>query len=190
MKRTTTIIGWLVALALLVACFPPAPPTIPGTVPTAEPLDIEPSRGFGEGTACAALDGSAGWENGPFDHQFPRLKASNGNYTPSDANTTLLNNLQYFDLVEFVADRHNWYDNSCTAIDTFDYLRSRNPGIKLLGVYHSYGFVDADVLNPTCNPNVKSMWTAYDTANGASPASDWYMLDDVGDIVPLSLIHI
>lgn len=184
MMRIIPISGTvLIVLAVLVGCFPPAPPSIPpAATPAAE--EDEPSRGFGEGLGCTALDGSVGWEGGPFvaDHAFPRLKASNGNYTPSDANTTLLNNLQYFDLVEFVADRHHWYDNACTTIDTSDYLRDRNPGIKLFGVYHAYGFVDANVLNPTCNPNVKSMWTAYDTADGQ--ASDWYMLDDLGDIVP------
>lgn len=178
MKRMILIVA---TLALLAACFPPPSPTIPDAIPTAEPP--EPSRGFGEGVACSALDGSTGWEGGPFEeHQFPRLKASNGNYTVSDANVTLLNRLQYYDLVEFVADRHNWYANACTTIDTSDYLRDRNPNIKLFGVYHSYGFVDANVLNPTCNPGVKSMWTAYDTADGQ--ASDWYMLDADGDVVP------
>lgn len=179
MRRIPTIIAWLLTAALLVACFPPAPLSVP--VEVTPVLPELPSRGFGEGVACAALDGTTGWENGPFDHQFPRLKASNGNYTTADANTTLLNRLQYFDMVEFVADRHNWYANACTTIDTSAYLRSRNPGIKLFGVYHAYGFVDPDVLAPTCNPNVKSMWTAYDTADGATPASDWYMLNDTGD---------
>jgi len=173
----------LLLLALLAGCFPPAPLTIP---PEVTPVPTETaSRGWGEGIACSALDGEEGWEGGPFadTHQFPRLKASNGNYATGNANTTMLNNLQYFDIVEFVGDRHNWYAQACTTIDTHTYLRMRNPHIKLFGVYHSYGFVDATVLGPTCNPNVMAMWTAYDTADGG--ASDWYMRDAFGEVVPL-----
>ena len=181
MRRIITVSRTVsLVLALVVtACFPPAQPSVP---PEVTPVEQElPSRGIGEGVACTVLDGDAGWEGGPFSpHQFPRLKASNGNYATSDANTTMLNNLQYFDIVELIADRHNWYANSCTTIDTHTYLRQRNPNIKLFGTYHSYGFVDPNVLGPTCNPNVKTMWTAYDTANGASPASSWYMLDSAG----------
>jgi len=181
-----TLIVCFVLLALLVGCFQPAPLTVLETPVPPDPADQLTTRGFGEGTGCAALNGDPGWEGGPFssDHQFPRLKASNGNYATSDANATILNRLQYFDLVEFVADRHNWYANSCTTIDSHTYLRNANPKIKLLGVYHSYGFEDADLLGPICNPNVKAMWTAYDTADGAAPASSWYMLDEDGNVVP------
>ena len=187
MRSLTQIIGTaIVLLAVLVGCFPPAAPTWPVDA-TPTPVETEePSRGYGEALGCSALDGNEGWEGGPFVsvHQFPRLKASNGNYTPSDANTTMLNNLALFDIVEVVADRHNWWENGCTTVDTFNYLWRRNPNVKLFGLWPSYGFVDANVLNPTCNPNIKAAWTAYDTADGAIPASDWYMLDEDGDVVP------
>lgn len=184
--KTSRLFALLVLAALLISCFPPAPLTVLETPVPPDPADQFTTRGFGEGLGCTTLNGDPGWEGGPFgsDHQFPRLKASNGNYATSDATATILNRLQYFDLVEFVADRHNWYANSCTTIDSHTYLRNANPKIKLLGVYHSYGFEDADLLGPICNPNVKAMWTAYDTADGAAPASSWYMLDEDGNVVP------
>jgi hypothetical protein len=168
----------LLVIALLAACYPPAAP-----LPRQIELDL-PSRGIGEGAgACAVtLDGSApGYEGGPFvtEHEFPRIKMSNGNYTTYDAATAILNNLQYADIIEFVASRHNWYDEACTVIDSFDYLRSRNPKIKLFGVYHAYGLKDKTLLNPSCNLNMAAMWDAIDTAD--DQASDWYMLDEDGN---------
>lgn len=180
MKR---LIGLVLVLALLAGCFPPAAPSVP---PVVTPVESElPSRGIGEGLSCAALDGELGWEAGPYpEHQFPRLKASNGNYAvASNSTITMLDSLQYFDLVEMVADRHHWFTEACTAIDNITYLRQRNPLIKLFGVYHSYGFVDANVLGPLCNLNVKLMWDAYDTADGAFPASRWYMENELGSLI-------
>lgn len=175
-----------VIVALLIAsvasCAPPAQPPIGPIAPVEEEL---PAGGLGSGDGCTMLDGRIGWEGGLYTdvHQFPRIKMSNGNYVPSqNATTAVLDGLQYADIVEFVADRANWYANACTTIDTSDYLRDRNPDIKLYGVYHAYGFVDASVLNPTCNPFVYSKWAdGYHTANNTG--GDWYMRDTSGAVV-------
>lgn len=175
MRRCYTWFLLLFAIIVLAACNQPA-----NDEPARFVYDEALSRGVGTGTGCPALDGSAaGYVGGPFtdEHQFPRLKASNGNYTTADATTTNLNKLQYFDIVEVVADRHNWYDNSCVAIDTFDYLWTRNPSLKVFGVYHSYG-VDGSLLAPACNPNVYAKWLAESTANGTG--SSWIMQDPTG----------
>ena len=179
-------IAIVVIAALIVACYPPAapiPPTGPAVVTTREPLDVGvQSRGVGSGSACAVLDGRDGWEPGPFpDHQFPRLKASNGNYITADASTTNLDRLQYYDIVEMVSSRPFWYENACTPNDTFTYLQDRNPDLKLFGVYHAYGFNNPTAFSEQCHPTVRDMWTAYHTANGTIGA--WYMEDGAGQAI-------
>ena len=156
----------IIALLLLAAC----------ATPPVSQLAVE-QRGVGTGVACAVLDGSIGNEPGPFpDQQFPRLKASNGNYNTADANYGLLGQLALFDIVEMVSSRPFWYDNGCTSVDTFTTLRNINPNIKLFGVWHSYGFNNPYDFSMLCNKTVRDMWTAYDTANGTGGA--WYMQDD------------
>lgn len=175
MKRAVAL---LIVLAIIIAC---APPPQPMTGP--EPLPLEDvAGGLGSGAACSVLDGRIGWEAGPYpEHQFPRLKASNGNYALSDANTALLDRLQYYDIVEMVSSRPFWYDNGCTTVDTFDYLRDRNANIKLFGVWHAYGFNNPEAFSVACHPTIRDMWTAYHTANVASPPGSWYMLNDLGN---------
>lgn len=142
-----------------------------------------PSRGLGSGAACDVLDGSIGYQPGPFpEHQFPRLKASNGGYAPSDANTATLDYLSYFDLVEMVATRPFWYENGCTTVDTFTYLKNKNPNIKLFGIFHAYGFNNPQDFSVTCNPTVRDMWYAYHTANFANPPGSWYALNYLGNV--------
>lgn len=168
MDRKRISLAVIIISILLSAC----------TAPDATQFSVE-QRGLGTGSACAILDGSIGNEPGPFpDQQFPRLKASNGNYSTADANYGLLGQLALFDIVEMVSSRPFWYDNGCTGVDTFTTLRSINPGIKLFGVWHSYGFNNPYSFSITCNPTVRDMWTAYDTANGTGGA--WYMEDSDG----------
>lgn len=176
MRQAVAIV---LVLIIVVAC---APPPQPMTGP--EPLPLEDvAGGLGSGAACAVLNGSTGWQAGPYpEHQFPRLKASNGNYTTSDANATVLDGLQYYDLVEMVSSRPFWYTNGCTAVDTFDYLRDRNANIKLFGVFHSYGFTNPDAFSELCHSTVRDMWQAYHTANAANPPGAWYMQNDLGNV--------
>lgn len=164
-------IAFIIILLFLVSCT--APPA---------PQFVVDQRGVGTGGACAILDGSPGYEPGPYpEHQFPRLKASNGNYITSDANYTLLGELALFDLVEMVSSRPFWFDNACTAVDSFTILRGINPDVKLFGVWHSYGFTNPLAFSTTCHPTVRQMFTAYDTANGGGGA--WYMEDDAGGLI-------
>ena len=176
---------WLsvvVLLLIVVSCAPPQP----GPVPFDLDLD-ELAGGVGSGAACAVLDGRPGWEPGPYpEHQFPRLKASNGNYTTADASATTLDRLQYYDLVEMVSSRPYWHLTACnpTVENTFTYLRARNPDIKLMGVFHAYGFNNPLSFSEGCHPTVRDMWQAIHTANSASPPGSWYMLNSLGNVTP------
>ena len=185
-NRLALLAVTMIVIGTILACFAPQSPTGPAVVVTREPLEVDPQaldvgvRGVGSGSACAVLDGRRGWEPGPFpDHQFPRLKASNGNYTTADASTLVLDRLQYYDMVEFVSSRPFWYENGCTTVDTFSYLQARNPDLKLMGVYHAYGFTNPLAFSEQCHPTVRDMWTAYHTANGTVGA--WYMEDAGGN---------
>jgi hypothetical protein len=91
---------------------------------------------------------------------------------------TVLDGLALYDIVEMVSTRPFWYDEGCTAVDTFTYLQTANPEIKLMGVFHSYGFNNPLDFSATCQKPVRDMFTAYDTANGTG--GDWHMLNDVG----------
>lgn len=164
-------IVFIIILLFLVSCT--APPA---------PQFVVDQRGVGSGGACAILDGSPGFEPGPYpQHQFPRLKASNGNYITSDANYSLLSDLALYDLVEMVSSRPFWFDNACTAVDSFTILRGINPDVKLFGVWHSYGFTNPLAFSTTCHPTVRQMFTAYDTANGGG--GSWYLEDDAGGLI-------
>jgi hypothetical protein len=164
-------------ILLLAACAPPPAPTQP------TPELVPEQAGYTElSIACPVLDGSPGYEPGPYpDHGFPRLKTSNGNYATSDANYTLLSNLALFDLIEMVSSRPFWFDNACTAVDSFGILNTINPDAKLFGVWHAYGFTNPLAFSATCHPTVRQMFTAYDTANGGGGA--WYMEDEDGDLI-------
>ena len=184
-NRLILPVATILALLVVLSCAPvPQPPTGPVAVVTREALDMgDVAGGLGGGAACTALDGSIGWEPGPYpEHQFPRLKASNGNYATSDANTATLDYLSYFDIVEMVASRPFWYENGCTTIDTFDYLRDRNANIKLFGVFHAYGFNNPQDFSAVCNPTVRTMWEAYHTANLRNPPGAWYALNSLGNV--------
>lgn len=174
MDRQRLSLGIILALVLLAGCVPPATPAPPTRPPVEAVAPLS--------AACVALDGSPGWEPGPYpDHGFPRLKTSNGNYATSDANYTLLSNLALFDLIEMVSSRPFWFDNACTAVDSFGILNTINPDAKLLGVWHAYGFTNPLAFSATCHPTVRQMFTAYDTANGGGGA--WYMEDDAGGLI-------
>lgn len=174
MDRQRLSLGIILVLVLLAGCVPPATPAPPTRPPVEAVAPLS--------AACPALDGSPGWEPGPYpEHGFPRLKASNANYVTSDANLTLLGNLALFDMVEMVSSRPYWFENSCTGVDTFSVLRGINPDIKLLGLWHSYGFTNPLAFSMTCHPTVRHMYTAYDTANGGGGA--WYLEDDGGDLI-------
>lgn len=177
MKRA---IAYVVVCVIVLSCAP-----APQPAPAPEPLPLEDvAGGLGSGGACSVLDGRIGWDAGPYpEHQFPRLKASNGNYVTSDANATVLDGLQYFDLVEMVSTRPFWYDNGCTTVDTFNYLRTRNPDIKLFGVFHAYGFNNPDGFNVVCHPNIRQMWEAYHTANLRNPPGAWYAENWLGNVL-------
>lgn len=180
MKRLLSIV---IVLAIVAGCVAPAPMPAPAPAPEFD-LD-ELAGGVGSGAACAVLDGRIGWEPGPYpEHQFPRLKASNGNYSTADANPATLDRLQYYDIVEMVASRPYWYANGCTTTDTFDYLQSRNPDLKLHGVLHAYGFANPNLFNENCHPTVHDVWDAIHTANGANPPGNWYLLNDLGNATP------
>lgn len=141
-----------------------------------------PARGASLDAVCTALDGTDGWEAGPYpEHGFPRLKASNGNYSTADASSTVLDGLALYKLVEMVASRPYWYDNACTNVDTFSYLRGVNPAIKLLGVWHSYGLINPSAFSATCNPTVLDIYDAFHTANGTT--GSWYMQDLDGNTI-------
>lgn len=174
MDRQRLSLGIILALVLLAGCVPPATPAPPTRPPVEAVAPLS--------AACVALDGSPGWEPGPYpDHGFPRLKTSNGNYATSDANYTLLSNLALFDLIEMVSSRPFWFDNACTAVDSFGILNTINPDAKLFGVWHAYGFTNPLAFSATCHPTVRQMFTAYDTANGGGGA--WYMEDDGGGLI-------
>jgi hypothetical protein len=175
MDRRWFSVGLLILL--LAACAPPPAPTQPTPEPAPE------QAGYTElSMACPVLDGSPGWEPGPYpDHGFPRLKTSNGNYATSDANYTLLSNLALFDLIEMVSSRPFWFDNACTAVDSFGILNTINPDAKLFGVWHAYGFTNPLAFSATCHPTVRQMFTAYDTADGGAGA--WYMEDAGGGLI-------
>ena len=178
MKR---VLLYVMVVIVVLSCAP-APEPMPAPAPDTAPFDVG-VRGLGSGAACSVLDGRIGWQAGPYpEHQFPRLKASNGNYTTSDANASVLDQLQYYDLVEMVSSRPFWYANGCTTVDTFDYLRDRNANIKLFGVFHSYGFTNPDAFSEQCHPTVRDMWTAYHTANSANPPGAWYMQNWLGNV--------
>lgn len=90
-------IAFIIILLFLVSCT--APPA---------PQFVVDRRGVGTGGACAILDGSIGYEAGPFpDQQFPRLKASNGNYNTADANYGLLGQLALLTLSKWLAVGHS-----------------------------------------------------------------------------------
>ncbi len=191
------IVAFAIVLAIVISCVPPAQlPTWPEPVVTRVPLDVAPipsaldageTRGVGTGAACAVLDGRIGWEPGPYpEHQFPRLKASNGNYAIGDANPTTLDRLQYYDIVELVSSRPFWFDNGCTNVDTFTYLKDRNSVLKLFGVFHAYGFTNPEGFSTQCQPTVRDKQQAYHTANGANPPGAWYMEDYKGVVIPWS----
>ena len=80
MRRLLTLA--LVAVIVLACAPPPQPPIGPLPDVSRETLEMEDvAGGLGSGAACSVLDGRQGWEAGPYpEHQFPRLKASNGNY--------------------------------------------------------------------------------------------------------------
>jgi hypothetical protein len=174
MDRQRLSLGIILVLVLLAGCVPPATPAPPTRPPVEAVAPLS--------AACPVLDGSPGWEPGPYpDHGFPRLKTSNGNYATSDANYTLLSNLALFDLIEMVSSRPFWFDNACTAVDSFGILNTINPDAKLFGVWHAYGFTNPLAFSATCHPTVRQMFTAYDTANGGGGA--WYMEDEDGDLI-------
>jgi hypothetical protein len=174
MDRQRLSLGIILVLVLLAGCVPPATPAPPTRPPVEAVAPLS--------AACPVLDGSPGYEPGPYpDHGFPRLKTSNGNYATSDANYTLLSNLALFDLIEMVSSRPFWFDNACTAVDSFGILNTINPDAKLFGVWHAYGFTNPLAFSATCHPTVRQMFTAYDTANGGGGA--WYMEDEDGDLI-------
>lgn len=178
MKRLLTTLLILLALVVSGCVTPPQPPT--GPEPELPDMGTRGEVGIMV-DACPALTGTTGWEPGPFpEHGFPRIKASNGNYIYSDANTTVLDGLALYDMVELVSSRPHWYVEGCTATDTFTYLQTANPEIKLMGVFHGYG-TDASQFNATCHPTIHDLYTAYSTANGEG--GTWWMQNDLGNTI-------
>ena len=205
----------LVVIAIVVACNPPHPG--PGPTPTPAPeqvgrLSLDELRAIvaeRQGSRSVMFDGSAAGVNngGPWNdvHAFPRIIASDGGYFVADSNNAHLGDLARYHAILWNEDWPTYYNYSTPPSQTepFSYTRSLNPDIRFIAGLRAYQYPDSSCGISATFPNRCAIYTAADTADGATASGDgWLALNTLGApikpstadedtwYINLSLIHI
>lgn len=151
---------WLIFLCLVVLF-----------VPSSTLAQVCPNTGFSSGL----------WNN---QHPYPRLAAVNAAYTSSDQTLSNYNELAAYDIVLSGSYLADWTGTSKLPVANYtEYLKTRNPSIKLIAFMHAYGFYDAGMLGGSATfPDMHAISAAASSANGAG-GNGWWLVDAGGQRV-------
>lgn len=193
MKRLLLIIALvMIALGLASCQRPPKPGPRPTPEPTAEQvsrLSLDDLREIAQpatrtatmfdGTAAGVLNG------GPWnaEHAFPRIIASDGGDIPGDSNNAHLDDLARYHAVLWNQDwpTYSAYVPTPTQTNPWGYLLALNPDLKFIMALRTYAYPSSNCSISAAFPNRCAIYTAADTADGATVLGDgWWARDDVG----------
>lgn len=191
MKKLILLGVIVLALAIIASCqVPPGP----GPKPTPTPAQVgrlslddlreiaRPATRTGtmfDGTADGVVNG------GPWNtiHAYPRFIASDGGDVVADSNNTHLAELARYHAILWGQDWPTYYQYATTPSQTepFSYTRSLNPDVRFIAALRTYQFPSSNCTISATFPNRCAMFTAADTANGATASGDgWYARDTGG----------
>lgn len=149
----------------------------PDTVPL-----LPDFRGLGTGLGC-----NLGITGGPWDgtHQFPRIIATDGDYSVADSNISNLSAIARYDAVLWTLDWPTYQNYSATPEVTtpFQFVRDLNSGTKFIGVNHSYGLPNSYCHIDETYPHRCEIVTAQDTADGNTASGDGYYARNTSGII-------
>jgi len=166
MRRLYALLILIIAGVVIVAsCYPPhvkTPVINPGNpLPGRTVSSLPATRGVGSGSSCAILDGSAGFEPGPWpEHQFPRLLGNDGSYSTGDHSQANIELFANYDVILKANSMPYWTDLGRMGITPDNYtkaIKSYNSDTKILATLHAYGLTCATCFSYSVHPTAREI---------------------------------